>query len=136
MTKEEKKTVEDFCKNYIPTRCNLVQAQKDKAMLERKLATDITHYERVLIENEIARKDRVIAEERSALLLLEVAMTELYGIDRAVFQQLYIEGKQQGEVVNEEGELIGDRRVRRLRDRSIEIVGPFLLERIPMLTDI
>lgn len=136
MNREEKKTVENFCKGYIPTRHSLVQSQKDKAMLERKLATEITHFERVLIENEIARKEKAIKEEKSALLLLEVALTELYGVDRTVFQQLYIEGKTQGEIVNEDGELIGDRTVRRSRDRSIEMIGPFLLERIPMLSGI
>ena len=131
MTKEEKKKVTDFCKGYIPARARIRQAEKDMAMFEKRAAADgISSFEKELMELNIARKQQKIEEDRKIVLIFEIALGELDGLDQCVFRQLYVEGLPQNEVVNTEGELITERRVRAIRDRALETIGGVILMNI------
>ena len=128
MTKEEKKKVTDFCKSYIPARARIRQAEKDMAMFEKRAATaGISSFEKELMELNISRKQQKIEEDRKIVLLFEVAMAELHGLDQCIIRQLYAEGKVQKEIVNIDGELITERRVRVIRDRALEKIGNVIL---------
>lgn len=129
MTKEEKKKVRDFCKSYIPARSRIRRAEKDREKFEKHAAAEgISIFEKELMELNIARKQKKIEEDRKIVLLFESALGELDGLDRCIFHQLYVEGKQQNDVVNLEGKQIARSRVNVIKDRALERVGKLLLE--------
>ena len=135
MTKEEKKRVMDFCRSYIPTRLRIARTQNDITVLEKRVnAGDISAFEKQLIKDNIQYKRDRIEEDRKTLLVFELAMTDLDRLDLLVFRQLYVEGRRQNEVTDESGTPIGERRVRRIRDRGLEKIGLFLLERICLIS--
>ena len=135
MTKEEKKRVMDFCRSYIPTRLRIARTQNDITALEKRVnAGDISAFEKQLINDNIQYKRDKIEEDRKTLLVFELAMTDLDRLDLLVFRQLYVEGRMQNEVTDESGTPIGERRVRRIRDRGLEKIGLFMLERICLIS--
>lgn len=128
MTKEEKKKVVDFCCSYIPTRLRIEQTQKDIAMFEKRLnAENISAFEKRLMATSIQRKKDRVEEDRKTLLLFETAMTDLDGLDLLVFRQLYVEGRQQNEVTNSEGQKMARSWVNERRDRAVKAIGDYIL---------
>ena len=129
MTKEEKKKVLDFCRSYTPASIRIAKNLKDIARFEEHLnAEDVSAFEKNLLEEGIQRKRLTIEEDRKTLLLFEIAMADLDGLDLRVFRQLYAEGKQQNEVTDSDGQIMPRTSVKRRRDHAIETIGDYILQ--------
>ncbi len=126
MTKEEKRRIIYFCKSYIPARKELMQAKKDKTMLEKKLGTELTTFERLLIEDTLQKIERKIEKQLKIMYQFEIAVNGLNSLDRCILRQLYIEGKAWSEVVNREGIPICTARVGVIRNRALEKLANYL----------
>ena len=97
-------------------------------MFEKRLnAENISAFEKRLMATSIQRKKDRVEEDRKTLLLFETAMTDLDGLDLLVFRQLYVEGRQQNEVTNSEGQKMARSWVNERRDRAVKAIGDYIL---------
>ena len=126
MTKEDKKRVSDFCKSYIPAREELNRAKKSRAMLEKKLSTDLTKFERLLIEDTIRVLEAKIEKQMRIMYGFEIKLNGLKGLDKSIIYQLYVEGKAWNEIINEEGVSISTARVGVIRNRALEKLANYI----------
>ena len=108
-----------LCEAYLPAKKRMLRNKKEIAMYRKKLETEVTTFERLLLEDCIAHKEQEMENDLRTIGIFEAAVPLLADKEKIVIRQLYQEGKRWSEVVNCEGKIMNPKTVRSIRTRAI-----------------
>ena len=125
MSKNENPAM-SLCKKYIPARKRIFRNKKEIEEYRKKLETEISVFERMLLEDCIALKEQEMEEDHKSITLFETAVQLLESDEKELILRMYGDGAKWTEVLDKDGETMHPQKIARLRKKALAHIQEFL----------
>ena len=127
MNKKESIGAVELCEGYLLAKKRLLKNQKDITAYRKKMETEVTEFERLLLEDCVEEKLKECQESQRIIYLFDAANGYLDEEEGLVIQQKYNEGKNWRDITWSDGRHMSTSTVGELRKRAMKKISAFLV---------